>query len=255
MIENEIERLLRIAPDEPGLQPMLFRALLDATLYALIPPSDQGPADGRVRFLQWARPDGVTVIPCFASELKARLSAQANARVAAIDGRQLMEVTRGAILHLDPNDFSCELSPADINLMLAHGSVIVPEQEVVAESRPMGFTAPESPPAAMLKSLSVLYDKLGVVQQGFLVEVRAPETPEEVRMLLIALKLDPCNDPQLAANDSTTVIQQTYHGPLAIDLIVVDDTSEMFRSIQSAFSPFYSRQTFTRPTKLTGKLQ
>lgn len=255
MIESEIERLLRIAPDQPGLQPVLFRALLDATLYALMPPSGQGPADGRIRFLQWARPDGVTVIPCFASELKARLSAQSNARVAAIDGRQLMEVTRGATLHLDPNDFSCELSPADINSMLAHGSVIVPEQEVVVESGPMGFTAPESPPAAMLRSLSVLYDKLGVVQQGFLVEVRAPETPEEVCMLLIALQLDPGNDPQLVVNDSTTVIQDTYHGPLAIDLIVLADTSEVFRTIQGSFPPFYSRQTTTRQSQPGGKLQ
>jgi hypothetical protein len=252
MIENDLERLLRTAQDEPGLQPVLFRALLDATVYALMPLSDQGPADGRVRFLQWARPDGVTVIPCFASELKARLSAQSKARVAAIDGRQLMEVTRGATLHLDPNDFSCTLSPTDISSLLMYGAVQVPEHEVISEPRPMQFTAPKSPPATMLSSLSVLYDTLGFVARGFLLEMRAPEAPDVVRTLLVALELDGRRDAHRAARDSTTVIQETYHGPLPIDLIVLDDVSEMAQLIRSEFPPFYSRRALKM--ELSGRL-
>lgn len=246
MNENEIERLLRLALDEPGLQPVLFRALLDATLYALMPRIGQGPADGRVRFLQWTRPDGVSVIPCFTSELKARLSAQANARVAAIDGRQLMETTRGATLHLDPNDFSCTLSPADIESLLAHGSVVVPEKVVLTETKMVGFVAPESPPTPMLNSLGALYDKLGFILHGYLVEVREPDAPEQPAMLLIALQLAPNRDPERVARDSTTVIQETYDGPFSIDLIVLDDSSEMAQNIKSNFSPFYSGG---KPTK------
>ncbi len=241
MIENDIERLLRTAQDEPGLQPVLFRALLDATLYALMPLAGQGPANGRVHFLQWARPDGVVVIPCFASELKARLSAQSKARVAAIDGRQLMEVTRGATLHLDPNDFGCTLSPADIASLLAYGSISVPETVVLPEAKQVLFTSPRSPPTAMLDSLSVLYDKLAFIEQAFLVEVREPQAPELATMFLIALRLAANADPDRAARDSTTVIQETYDGPMTIDLIVLDNASEMAQRIGTDFPPFYTR--------------
>lgn len=249
MIETDIERLLRTAQDEPGLQPVLFRALLDATLYALMPLSGQGPANGRVHFLQWTRPDGVTVIPCFASELKARLSAQAKARIAAIDGRQLMEVTRGATLHLDPNDFGCTLSPADISSLLAHGSVLVPEKDVITQDRQVAFLVPTSPPEAMLHSLSILYEKLDFVRHAFVLEMREPRATDQEPLLLIALQLDPNVDPEQAARDSTTVIQETYQGSMSIDLIVLNDTTEMAQRIQSEFSPFYTRGTRTKAAR------
>ena len=251
MIENDIERLLRTAQDEPGLQPVLFRALLEATLYALMPLPGQGPDDGRVRFLQWARPDGLTVLPCFSSELKAQLSAQSKARIAAIDGRQLMEVTRGASLQLDPNDFSCTLSPADIASLLAYGSVLVPEKHVLSEARKVLFATPQSQPTAMLDSLSVLYDRLAFIRQAFLVEVRESQA-EQATMFLIALQLALDGDPERAARDSTTVIQETYDGPMSIDLMVLDNASEMAQSIRG-FPPFYTRDALTkaaRPKKM-----
>lgn len=239
--ENEIERLLRLAVDEPGLHPLLFRALLDARLYAHVPLPGRGPNDGRVRFVQWTRPDGVTVIPCFASELKARLAGQARVRVAAIDGRQLMEATRGATLHLDPNDFSCTLSPADITALLTTGSVAIPDTAAVTEEQQIGLTAPASPPEAMLQSLAILYGKLGVVRQAFLVELREPAALDQVRALLVGLRLDPGTDPQCVAQDSTTVIRETYCGPLPVDLIALDETSGLAQSIAREFSPFYVR--------------
>ena len=93
----------------------------------------------------------------------------------------------------------------------------------------------------MLSSLSVLYDTLGYVSRGFLLEVRAPEAQEHVQTLLVALELDGGRDPHRAAGDSTTVIQETYHGPLPIDLIVLDDVSEMAQLVKREFLAFYTR--------------
>lgn len=76
--------------------------------------------------------------------------------------------------------------------------------------------------------------------------MRAPEVPEQVNALLVTLDLDRERDAHRAATDSTTVIQKTYHGPLPIDLIVLDDASEMDRLIRGEFAPFYSRATYIK---------
>ena len=126
---------------------------------------------------------------------------------------------------------------------------------MLTEPKTVGFVAPESPPTSMLNSLCVLYDKLGDILHGYLVEVRESQAPEQPGMLLIALHLGPSLDPERVARDSTTVIQETYHGPFSIDLTVLDDTSEMAQNITSNFPPSYSRGKFTNAMRPRIKLQ
>ncbi|WP_162301390.1 SseB family protein [Cognatilysobacter segetis] len=113
-----LEQIIERAAQDPALEPVFLRALLDAPLYVHLPLSDDS---GRVRIVQFTRPDGIAVIPVFTAVDKATTAAQGAVRVACVQGRELLECTRGATLMLNPNDLSTMLYPEEISLLLDQG--------------------------------------------------------------------------------------------------------------------------------------
>lgn len=103
-------------------EPEFFRALLDATVYAHAPFNDTSE---RLRLVMFKSPDdGELVVPVFTDEAKAEFAARGNVRIVPLTGRILLEITRGAILMLNPNDARCTLYPEEINELLANGTVV-----------------------------------------------------------------------------------------------------------------------------------
>jgi len=117
---EQLAALMQQAQVNPGHFPPFLRALLEATVYAHAPPSDD---HARLRLFQFTRPDGVTVLPFFSDEAQAYAAAAESARVVALSGRTLMESTRGATLMLNPNDVSCTLFPEEIAALLDRDTV------------------------------------------------------------------------------------------------------------------------------------
>lgn len=102
-------------------EPDFFRALLDATVYAHAPLNDSSE---RLRLVMFKSPDdGELVVPVFTDEAKAEFAARGNVRIVPLTGRTLLEVTRGAILMLNPNDARCTLYPEEISELLASGTI------------------------------------------------------------------------------------------------------------------------------------
>lgn len=114
----DLERIRDAALADPDLEAEFLRALLEATLYAHLPMSDDS---GKLRFLMFTRSDGLTVIPVFTDVSKAQAAAGRAARVAGVSGREFLEATRGATLMLDPNDVSMTLYPEEIAVLLDSG--------------------------------------------------------------------------------------------------------------------------------------
>ena len=74
-----------------------FKALLKSTVYAHVPLAPSPP--GRMRFVQFVRPDnGQTVLPFFSDREQAEFAAGNVRAIIAMAGRELLELTRGATL-------------------------------------------------------------------------------------------------------------------------------------------------------------
>lgn len=105
---DELARLMLEALADKAAEPAFFRGLLDATVYAHVPRHDRS---GRLRLIQFTTPEGLTVLPFFSDEVQAKAAARSAATVVVLMGRQLLELTRGATLMLNPKRSTAYCTP------------------------------------------------------------------------------------------------------------------------------------------------
>lgn len=118
MPPNPLQLLIEASVADPSREPEFLAELLEAPLFVHLPLIDDS---GRIRLVQFTRPDGLSVIPVFSDFDRANMAAQGNVRVATAPGRDLLAASRGATLMLDPNDTSCTLYPEEIAALLDDG--------------------------------------------------------------------------------------------------------------------------------------
>ena len=118
MPPNPLQLLIEASVADPSREPEFLAELLEAPLFVHLPLIDDS---GRIRLVQFTRPDGLSVIPAFSDFDRANKAAQGNVRVATVPGRDLLTASRGATLMLDPNDTSCTLYPEEIAALLDDG--------------------------------------------------------------------------------------------------------------------------------------
>lgn len=235
---SKIDQLLEQALADKSVEPAFFRALLDATVYAHVPKHDD---TGRIRFIQFVTPEGVTALPFFTDESQAQQASSNTVKTVMLSGRQLMEATRGATLMLNPNKTPCTLYPEEIAALLDYGEVSVMESEVLPE-RQILVAVPEPKPDWLIKPLVSLYQTLDFVVAAYVVEVRLPEAPERAILLVVLAVAKP--NSERAARASIMVMQPLCHGrEIAVDLTVFEPGSRPAWLTDSAIEEFYSKVT------------
>jgi len=156
-------------------QDAFFKALLKSTVYAHVPlaPSPLG----RMRFVQFVRPDnGQTVLPFFSDREQAEVAAGNVRAILAMAGRELLELTRGATLMLNPNVDRIVLYPPEVNAILTGQSIGVFSREVMTESEQVGACPPSCSPDALTPVLKERFAMEPSVRAAYLVELhRGPE--------------------------------------------------------------------------------
>jgi hypothetical protein len=100
--------LIARAPESAAAEARFLAAFLEERVYALRPLSDDHP---RVRLTMFTNSEGWHFIPLFADEAKALLSAQRQLRVISLRGSEMLQVTTGAVIVVNPNDEHCSFSP------------------------------------------------------------------------------------------------------------------------------------------------
>jgi len=235
---TKINQLLEQALADKSMEPVFFRALLDADVYAHVPKHDD---TGRIRFIQFVTPEGRTVLPFFTDEFQARQATGDTVKTVMLSGRQLMEATRGATLMLNPNKTPCTLYPEEIAALLDHGDVAVMESEVLPEMQIL-VGIPEPRPDWLIKPLASLYRTLEYVVAAYVAEVRLPEAPER-STLLVALAVAKPNA-ERAARASIMTIQPLCNGrDIAVDLTAFEPGSPPAWLTGSVIEEFYSKVT------------
>ncbi|WP_018973888.1 SseB family protein [Rudaea cellulosilytica] len=179
---EELERLRERAIERRDEAPY-FRALLDATLYAHAPLSDD---TGRVRFIQFPHPDtGKDTLPFFTDVEQAHQAAQGHVKVLAMSGRLFFELTLGAFLVLNPNRDAVMMYPEEIHELLETGQVAEVGMESVQESTAMAFCPPKHAPAWLVEWLRTSLPRLPYVEKAYLVDACRPEAPTNVTLMIV----------------------------------------------------------------------
>ncbi len=205
-------------------QDAFFEILLDATVYAHVP--SESPPEGRIRFIQFIRPDnGQTVLPFFSDRDQAAVTAGGDVAIMAMAGRQLFELTRGATLMLNPNRDQVTLYPPEIGALLEGRSLGVFAKETLQEGEPVGVCLPSVPTDALVLTLRRLYEREPSVRAGYLVEFHRGPSDSDI-FLLLTLVITKGNDERMV--QLTTLELRSVSPPMALPVtmtcVVPDDS-------------------------------
>ncbi len=215
-----LEGLLKQACEAAAWRPAFYRQLLDSHILVIV--ADETLAQNvarpdRVHFVQWKRVDGTAAIPFFSSARTFFEAVPHGAKCLVLETRQLLELTRGAILHLNPySEFNLQVMPSDVEAILASRFLVVPESFALETDRQVSFRQVVDPPFPLLDALTLLYSQLPQVHGAYVALVKGlyDDAPES---LLLGLDIE--GDPEPVVRDSGLVIRDTYHGPYNLDIV------------------------------------
>lgn len=185
---TSIGELLALASQDKREEPVFFRALLDATVYAHISVRDRTDLK-RLRFIQFAYPQtGQLLLPFFTDEGKAREGIGADRAVFATSGRVLFELTRGATLMLNPNDQGCILYPEEVVTLLETGYIAtVTPCDLLEGNAPLVGPWGVDQPAWLMDAFITTLAKLTYVEIAYEICVFTNTEPPEQSGFLIAI--------------------------------------------------------------------
>jgi hypothetical protein len=170
-------------PDAPRAQEAVFKALLDATVYAHVPI--EGAPPGRMRFIQFVRPDnGQNVLPFFSDLTQAEQPQRTDASIVAMSGRRLFELTRGATLMLNPNLDQVALYPPEITALLEGRELGYFVKETLDKGVSVGVCPPTIPTDDLNTALLGLFEEEQTVRSAYLAEIYREGEGAEVFLLL-----------------------------------------------------------------------
>jgi hypothetical protein len=215
--------LLAESANDPTKEPEVLRAMLNAPLYAHVPASD---GSSRLRFIQFIRRDnGKTVLPIFSERSKADESAADDVRVICMPGRDLLTITLGATLMLDPNHRDCVFYPEEMEALLRDGSAGMAINRTTESTTRVAVSSPRNIPAKMASALRSMYTKLGSVQRAYLTIVRMEHDFHHPSLFIVAIARVEERERVLRA--TVAAIQPHIEEPgLPIDIAVIAPDEE-----------------------------
>jgi len=128
---DELDRLFLAGINDPTHELEFFQAFLEAIVFAHGPLEEADPA--KLHFVMFRSPDDKEwVIPVFTDRAKIERASSSTVRILEMTGRQLLDLTRGAAIMLNPNDWQCTLFREEIAQLLDHG-ILPPVQRFQIE--------------------------------------------------------------------------------------------------------------------------
>lgn len=202
-----LDRLIEAAAKDPGHEPELFQALLDATMYAHAPIGDKSE---RLRLVMFKSPDdGSYVIPVFTDKAKAEFAARGNVLLVEAAGREMLEATRGATVMINPNDVRCTLYPEEIDALLANGTIAPIQKDYFEEGQTRCFKL-RNVPSTLVKAMKKSLPKLHSVEVAYVAGLRwqAADRPDSLMIALGGRADREDRDVRAAAIAIQRVVQQ-----------------------------------------------
>jgi hypothetical protein len=245
--ENDLERALRLAADEPGHRPAFYKILLDSTVYILgelEKPAAGGRtiAAGEHVFIQdWVKQDGSPVVPFFSSMKTLRRAIEAERSYLEIPARSLFDLTKGKTLMLNPKSpYGKEFFPNEIAAMLSYGVNRLPERRVTTAPTTVLLGQPKDYPSKMVESLTTLFAKRRDVKAAYLVQMHDPSR-DAVPHIVVGIEAGGNFDE--VAREAGTVAADCSPSGAPVDLIrVMPKDKGLSEHMLNKVKPFYERR-------------
>lgn len=234
---TELRRLKQRALADPTREVDYLRALLEATLYAHAPLSDDS---GKLHFLMFTRPDGLTVIPLFTELAPAQEAARNAARVVPVQGRQMLEATRGATLMLDPNDVGMTLYPEEVATLLDAGEAAI--APVAAEGPDLDLQAPDAGDAWLMDVIAKAIEPIAGVTRVHLAAARPKGSMDEADRLLVIAAVPPAWAERASRAIATAIFKSGRPPRLAVDLATYEPGDALAVSMDKGLRVAWSRE-------------
>jgi len=210
MSENKLETLLRKASGEPAYRPAFYESLLSEDLVVM---TDQNRGEGDTVLEEDTSIGIVTFkggdIPVFTSpeRILDNRVIDHNVPFVKLNGKVLLETTRGAKLVLNPySDYAKELLPDEIEDLL-NGTIVSGSQKTVVtekETRVL-LAQPKDYPNEMVASLNIVFRNHPTVNKAYLALMS--DGSEKTPGLVIAVDAD-TDDFQSIVNEAGFTAQQ-----------------------------------------------
>lgn len=172
---NPLEAALYQAATEPAARPGFYRCLMASDVF-IIGRTDH-PGDGsktleagaKLAIAHMEKPDGTPFIPFFSSLEALSQVLREEAGYVSMPARDLLEMTRGATLILNPGlDYGKEFFANETEALLATGMNHATTERIVQQATKVLLGQPANPPSDMLASLSKLLAKHPDIQAAYL---------------------------------------------------------------------------------------
>ncbi|HEX4270965.1 MAG TPA: enhanced serine sensitivity protein SseB C-terminal domain-containing protein [Rhizomicrobium sp.] len=172
--ENELERALVKAVKNPAMAPEFYRLLLASDLLVMGTVEGQEDATeqftlapgGRVNLVTGLK-DGGTFLPVFSSLLRMQEYARKECKYLSVNGRALLELTRGAPMVLNPaSEFGKELTAQQVDYLL---------DPIAAQNRVLPNIGQAEFPAALAQTLTEVFATRPDVQAAWVMQLAVPE--------------------------------------------------------------------------------
>lgn len=179
--ENELERALVQAAHDPHVAPEFYRLLLESDLLVL--GSIAGQDDQNEQFalepgdqvnLIPGEKNGVRYLPVFSSQTRMQEYARAETKYLRVNGRALLDLTRGAPVTLNPaSEYGKELTPDQVRQLLDGARVTPRVVDMEIE-----------PPEQLIQVLREFFATRPDVQTAWMTMVGQPDRLQEARPLV-----------------------------------------------------------------------
>jgi len=182
--ENELERALVKAVQDRAAAPDFYRLLLDSNLLVL--GSAEGLDDATEEFalapggklnLVIGTKNGGQFLPVFSSLARMQDYVQQDSKYLSVNGRALLEVTRGAPVTLNPaSEYGKELSPVEVQKLLDGPGAGRSEARVIVGEADF--------PVMLVEALTATFAARPDIQAAWMIQVTFADRAEEPHPLV-----------------------------------------------------------------------
>ena len=247
--QNDLERSLQLAANEPAHRPEFYQILLRSSIYVLGSAGKSGnsrtlAAGSKIGITHWQKNDGTQVIPFFSSLATLKKSIDTEQPFLELTAKALFEMTPGKTLCLNPKSpQGKEFTPEEIRHLLADGLGQKPVQRTVGKETKVLLGQPTQYPTQMVDSLSKLLSKHSNVTRAY-VALMHDTSIDKVPHLVVGIEGD--GDIDLVLRQAVSVAGDTAPDAGEVDLCRVSASDPgLSQYFLTQAKPFYERKKAT----------
>lgn len=250
--EQDFERILQQAANDPGIRPKFYRTFLDYDLYVLgVYEGDAPRVDGEITTkkddslkLNFYTINGKVQLPVFSSLKRLQSAVSGEARYIRMNGRVLFRgLPNGVEVVLNPySDCGKEFTSIEIQKIL-DGSIFDTSQKGQLQSNMKVILGqPSEYPQRMVDAFISYFKSSGNVNSAYLAQMYAQESGDPPHCV-VGIKPSPTASKPLneILSDLGIIAKETLGSGQFIDIVNCDKDGGLAEYLVKETKPFYSR--------------